>query len=68
MAHGPCKGRPLENGADPDVLDSIHMPIGLPIGAETPRRSYPSWPRSFRKEPLLQTGRLYQRNPERHSE
>ncbi len=26
----------LENGADPDVLDSIHMPIGLPIGAETP--------------------------------
>jgi xanthine/CO dehydrogenase XdhC/CoxF family maturation factor len=26
----------LARGADPVMLDSVHMPIGLPIGAETP--------------------------------
>ena len=26
----------LEQGADPQVLESVHTPIGLPIGGETP--------------------------------
>ena len=56
----------LEQGADPQVLESVHTPIGLPIGGETPEEIGVSIIAEViqEKKPLPEAGRFYKRNPQ----